>query len=89
MFCSINDKPTLIDILLMLYWMLVSAMKFAVLSTLMFVVDALHILFTVFICGTTAWIISLVTQSGFDDEAEPEDIDGASVSGDESVSRNI
>jgi hypothetical protein len=90
MFCSINDKRTLIDILLMLYWMLVSAMKFAVLSTLMFVVDALHILFTVFICGTTAWIISLVTQSGFDDEAEPEDIDGASVSDDDSsISKHL
>ena len=79
-FCSISDKPTLVDILMMLYSMLLSVMKFAALSVLMFVVDALHSLFTVFVCGTAAWVVGLVTQSGFDHEAEPEDIDGASVS---------
>ena len=88
-FCSINDKPTLIDILMMLSSMLLSVVKFAVFSVLMFVVDALHSLFTVFICGTAAWVVSLVTQSGFDHEAEPEDIDGASVSDNNSISRNI
>jgi hypothetical protein len=88
-FCSINDKPTLIDILMMLYSMFLSVMKFAVFSVLMFVVDALHSIFTVFVCGTVAWVVSLVTQSGFDHEAEPEDIDGASVSHNNSVSRNI
>ena len=88
-FCSINDKPALIDILMMLYSMLVSVMKFAVLSILMFVVDALHSLFSVLVCGTAAWVVSLVTRSGFDYEAEPEDIDGASVSENAFVSQNI
>lgn len=88
-FCSINDKPTLIDFLMLLYSMLLSVMKFAVLSILVFVVGALHSLFTVFVCGTAAWVVSFVTQSGFDHEAEPEDIDGASVSDNNSVSRNI
>jgi hypothetical protein len=88
-FCSINDKPTLIDILMMLYSMLLSVMKFAVFSVLIFVVDALHSIFTVFVCGTAAWVVCLVTQSGFDHEAEPEDIDGASVSDNNSVSQNI
>ena len=88
-FCSLNDKPTLINTLLMVYSMLVSVMKFAVLSVLIFSVDALHSLFTVFICGTAAWVVGLVTQSGFDHEAEPEDIDEASVSGNDYVSQNI
>ena len=88
-FCSLNDKPTLIDTLLMVSSMLVSVMKFAALSVLMFAVDALHSLFTVFICGTAAWVISIVTQSGFDYEAEPENIDETSVSGNDSASQNI
>ncbi|KIM42865.1 hypothetical protein M413DRAFT_408931, partial [Hebeloma cylindrosporum] len=76
--CSIKDRPTLIGILSMLYAMFVSGMKFAVFSILMFVVDSLHNIFTVFVCGTAAWVVSHVTRPGYDQEAVPEDIDGAS-----------
>jgi hypothetical protein len=78
--CFIDDKPTLMGLLLMLPSILASVVKSAILSTLMFVVDVLHALFTIFICGTAAWLISLVTQPGFVHEAEPEDIDEGSVS---------